>query len=422
MPWGLVPDCQILKTIIIMTERFDIIIVGGGLLGDTAACILANADIKVALLNAFEPEREWPEDSTDVRVSALTRASQNILQAIDVWPAMVKRGVSPYYQMRVYDGVAHGELHFDSADSEFDQLGHIVENRITIASLWDKLESLPSASIICPVKVKSIQATEKGWRLFQQDGSSYDAGLVIAADGRDSALRSMLGIETSGWPYQQDGLVATVSTQRSHHNTAWQRFLPEGPLAFLPLANGQCSIVWTLATETANEYLQLNDTDFLEALEQASSGILGKMLAVGPRAAFPLRFQYAKKYIDKHFALVGDAAHAMHPLAGQGANAGLLDAATLAELIIAAQKAGRSISSQVLLRRYERWRKGDNLSMMLSLDMLNRIYRNPIDPITKLRSAGMNWIDRNLWIKNMCNRYAMGLREDLPGLAKGGIL
>ena len=400
-----------------MIERFEVIVVGGGIVGATAACILAEAGVKTALINDKQPQKRWPKDTVDLRVSALTKASQNILEKIDVWPAMRERGVGPYYQMRVWDGNGSGELHFDCADTEFDQLGHIVENRITVASLWDKLEELLDASLICPATVNELQEFKQGWRVQMGDGSEYEADLVIAADGRDSKLREMRGIETTGWAYQQDGLVATATTEKSHQNTAWQRFLSEGPLAFLPLANGQCSIVWTLSTETAEKYQQLKDSDFLAVLEQESAGILGKMLAVGPRAKFPLRFQFAQRYIDEHFVLIGDAAHAMHPLAGQGANAGLLDAAAIAELIIQAKTANRPIASQRVLRRFERWRKGDNLAMMVSMDAINKIYKVSVSPFVLLRSEGMNWINKNHLIKQFFNQYAMGLREDLPSLA-----
>ncbi len=320
--------------------------------------------------------------------------------------------------MRVWDAKADGELHFDCADTRFTELGHIVENRVTVAALWDKLDSLDSVSCIADAKVSEMQASEAGKALILDDGRVFSADLIIAADGRDSSLRSMMGIDVTGWPYHQDGLVATIDTEHSHQATAWQRFLDEGPLAFLPLRTGQCSIVWTLKTETAQAYLQLDEADFLGKLEQASGGILGRMLATGPRAAFPLRFQYANSYTDNNFALMGDAAHAMHPLAGQGANAGLLDAAALSELIIKTKQAGRPLTSRKFLRQYERWRKGDNLLMMSSMDVLNKTFASQSLPFISLRSTGMNIVNNSSWLKTLFNDHAMGLREDLPLLAK----
>ena len=401
-----------------MQQRFEVIIVGGGIVGATTACALAHGGVNVALLDMFNPQRQWNDDSVDLRVSALTKASQNILETLGVWEGMVQRGVGAYKDMRVWDAKADGELHFDCADTEFNELGHIVENRVTVAALWDKLESMPSATCISDARVSQMQMTNNGRMLSLEDGRYFEADLIIAADGRDSSLRSMVGIDVTGWPYHQDGLVATITTENSHQFTAWQRFLDEGPLAFLPLTTGQCSIVWTLKTDTAQAYLQLSDADFLAKLELASGGILGGMLETGPRAAFPLRFQYANSYTDENFALIGDAAHAMHPLAGQGANAGLLDAAALAELVIKTKQAGRPLTSTKFLRQYERWRKGDNLLMMSSMDVINKTFASSALPLVSLRSAGMNLINKTPFVKALFNDHAMGLRSDLPVLAK----
>lgn len=402
-----------------MTQQFEIAIVGGGMVGATTAAILAKGGIRVALLDAHNPPRQWPDNSIDIRVSALTKASQAILETLGVWPAMRARGVGPYRDMRVFDASGDGVLHFDCADTEYGELGHIVENRITVAELWNLLETLPSATLLCPAAVADMQLNAGGRRLLLQDGRTIDAELVIAADGRDSELRKLAGIDTSGWEYQQSGLVATVSTSKSHQHTAWQRFLPEGPLAFLPLYNGQCSIVWTLSTTSVQQRLAQSAGEFLRELEAASAGILGAILDVGPRAAFALRFQTAERYTDRRLALLGDAAHAMHPLAGQGANAGLLDAAALGELVLKARQQERPIASQHVLRAYERWRKGDNLAMQTSMDVIKRTFTASAPALIRLRSLGMNGVDRTQPLKNFFNRYAMGLRDDLPLLAQG---
>jgi 2-octaprenylphenol hydroxylase len=401
-----------------MNDRYEVIVCGGGMVGAATACALAHGGVRVALLERFNPERQWSPEPIDIRVSALSKASQNILEVLGAWSGMVQRGACPYRDMRVWDGRANGQLHFDCAATSYSELGHLVENRATVAALWDVLDTLPSATCITPAKVVDMQLNETGRQLRLEDGRTLEADLIIAADGRDSALRAMAGIDVTGWEYHQDGLVATVNTELSHQFTAWQRFLEEGPLAFLPLKNGQCSIVWTLSSATAKSHLALADKDFLQALEQASAGMLGKMLAVGPRAAFPLRFQYANRYVDQRFALCGDAAHAMHPLAGQGVNAGLLDAAAIAELVIQTKQKKRPLSSLRLLRRYERWRKGDNLMMMSSMDVLNKTYGLSAQPLVSLRSAGMNFINNSAMIKACFNDYAMGLRDDLPKLAK----
>lgn len=403
-----------------MAEHFDVVVCGGGMVGATVACALGHAGINVALLEASEPIRNWPAEPIDIRVSALTKASQNILEAVGAWPIMSSRGLCAYREMRVWDGRGGGVLHFDCADTPYSELGYLSENRNTVAALWTVLESLPTVKCITPARVVHMQLLDDHRCLFLQNGHRITAGLVIAADGRDSPLRTMAGIGVSGWEYRQDGLVATVSTELSHRNTAWQRFLDQGPLAFLPLSNGQCSIVWTLDSSTAKQYMALDDHVFLRELEQASAGILGKMLSVGPKkAAFPLRFQYANQYVEQRFVLCGDAAHAMHPLAGQGVNTGLLDAAAIAELIIKAKQERRPLSSPKFLREYVLWRKGDNLLMQSSMDMLNKVYGVSYQPIANLRSIGMDFINRSDWIKRYINNYAMGLREDLPMLAKG---
>jgi 2-octaprenylphenol hydroxylase len=402
-----------------MSERFEVIVAGGGMVGAAVACALGHGGVRALLLDKAAPLREWPPEPVDIRVSALTRASQRILERLDAWPGMVRRGVSPYREMRVFDARGGGELHFDCADTEYGELGHIVENRVTVAALWDVLDTLDSVTRITPAAVAGIEAEPDGLRLRLEDGRVFSAELAIGADGHDSLLRKLAGIGVTGWDYGQHGLVATVTTELSHRATAWQRFLDEGPLAFLPLANGQCSIVWTLRSDTAKAHLALPDADFLEVLEQAADGLLGSMLAVGPRAAFPLRFQYANSYAADHLALVGDAAHVMHPLAGQGANAGLLDAAAIAEVILEARRGQRSLSGRGLLRRYERWRKGDNLIMMGSMDALNKVFGIRAPGLSELRSAGMGWVDRAGLLKNYFNRYAMGLRDDLPSLAQG---
>ena len=399
----------------------DVAIAGGGMVGATLGCILAQNNISVALVEFQQPERSWDSGTNDIRVSALTRASMNIFENIGAWQKMQEEAVSPYRFMRVWDVAYNGELCFDGADVGDDVLGYIVENRVTIDALWSVFEGLSRGAIICPAKVNGLLLEKNGALLYLEDGHRIQAKLVVAADGRSSKVRELAGIGVSGWPYGQDALVATVVTERHHGETAYQRFLDEGPLAFLPLLNGASSIVWSSSSETTKKYMEMDDRSFLHALEEASGGILGAMETVGRRAAFPLIFQHTKRYIGERLALIGDAAHAMHPLAGQGVNVGLLDAAALAEEILSGQQQGRPIASRHALRNFERKRKGDNVLMLGAMDALKRIYGISHLPVGYMRSTGMNWINSSGVVKNFFTRYAMGNRGDLPRIAYGRI-
>ena len=400
-------------------DGFQVAVVGGGMVGATLACILARAGIRTALLESRPPVLEWPGDSVDTRVSALTLTSRTILKTLGVWNAIESCRAGPFRFMRVWDPSYGGELYFDGADVGQDILGYIVENRVSVAALWDFLEKLPEISVFCPAKVTGIHSTGRDSRLMLASGESLCAELVVAADGGDSALRAMTGIEVTGWAYGQSALVATIETELAHQETAFQRFLSEGPLAFLPLANGLSSIVWTSLSKTTQRYADLREDRFVRELEISSGGILGKLTLVGERAMFPLRLQHARNYFRDHVVLVGDAAHSVHPLAGQGANMGILDAAALAESVVAARNRNRPLSGRHTLRRYERWRKGDNLAMLAGMDLLNRLFVHAPPGFGLVRSAGMNLINRNDPIKNFFNRYAMGFRPDLPSLASG---
>ena len=332
---------------------------------------------------------------------------------------MVKSGVSPYRQMRVWDFDGEGELNFDGADAGLDIMGHIVENRVTVAALWESLERLPTVTVFCPARLTDLQRYDNCAVLGLEDGRKIKTQLIVGADGRSSAIRDLAGIKVGGWPYRQDALVTTVSTSKDHRQKAYQRFLPTGPLAFLPLLNGDCSIVWSADTEITKKNLALDQEDFLHELEKASAGMLGEIEDCGKRVSFPLGLQFAKRYTGERVALIGDSIHAVHPLAGQGANLGMLDAAALGELVLQAHNQQRSLSSPHVLRRYERWRKGDNLAMLGALDILKRSYGISFPPANRARALGMNLINKTLPLKNYFNRYAMGIRKDLPGLAYG---
>jgi 2-octaprenylphenol hydroxylase len=292
-----------------------------------------------------------------------------------------------------------------------------VENRVTQLALWERLAQLPNATMLCPGSLSRLEFGDSP-RLWLDDGRILQAGLIVGADGRDSLVRKMAGIGIQGWDYDQHAIVATVRPQQHHQFTAWQRFMPTGPLALLPILDGHCSIVWSTSPLQAQELMGLDDDAFCEVLSLASERRLGEMLEVGPRGLFPLRLGHAETYIREGLALVGDAAHAIHPLAGQGVNLGFLDAATLAEVLVEAKKAGRKLGALTTLRRYERARKGDNLGMLAAMDLFKRFFSNEILPVQLLRNFGLSLVDHAGPLKDMIMRRAMGLTGELPELAR----
>jgi len=420
-----------------LLQDYDIIIVGAGMVGATLACALGSSALRIAVLEAQALPVDAPlNDDVDLRVSAITRASQRIFTATGAWPGMVARRMNAFREMHVWDAggttvdvpadtVDKGEIHFDSADIGEHTLGYIVENCVIQAALLDRLRSFSNITLLCPASVASMVITADGVQVgLSQAGlnqvSSLTAKLIVGADGAHSKVRQLAGIATRGWSYAQKGVVATVKTELPHRDTAWQRFLPSGPLAFLPLHDGRCSIVWSTSPEHADTLVAMDETAFLEALGQAFGDKLGKMTASpGSRAAFPLSLQHASAYTAPRLALIGDAAHTLHPLAGQGVNLGVLDAATLAEVILDAYNSGRDIGAHGLLRRYERWRKGDNLAMMALMDGFKRLFSNDLAPLRWLRIGGLRLMHRLPPAKNLIMRHAMGLTGDLPKIALG---
>lgn len=398
-------------------SNFDLIIIGGGMVGAALACAMAEVGFGVCVVEAQVPQSEWPSDEVDLRVSALSRASQRILQNLGVWERMAQLRVSPYTDMHVWDAGGKGSIHFSAAAIGEPDLGHIVENRVTQLALWERLAQLPNATILCPASVSRLEFGSSP-RLWLDDGGVLQAGLLVGADGRESQVRKFAGIGTQGWDYDQHAIVATVQPQQHHQFTAWQRFMPTGPLALLPILDGRCSIVWSTDPLQAQELMGLDDEAFCSVLSLASEKILGEIVEVGPRGLFPLRLGHAETYIREGLALVGDAAHAIHPLAGQGVNLGFLDAATLAEVLIEAKRAGRKLGALTTLRRYERARKGGNLGMLAVMDLFKRVFSNEIVPLQLLRNLGLSLVDQAGPVKDLIMRRAMGLTGELPNLAR----
>jgi 2-octaprenylphenol hydroxylase len=399
-----------------MTTHYDIVIAGGGLIGATCACALAGTDLTIALLEQAPPSNP-PTHEIDLRVVALTFASQRIFEALQVWSTMERSRVSPFREMCVWDAGGWGEIRFDSAAIGSSTLGWIVENQVIQNALWQRLRHCENVTL-CSIALQSIEAGRDRLELTLSNTDKLTTDLLIGADGINSRVRKLAGIASAGWEYGQQAVVATVTTENFHQETAWQRFLATGPLAFLPLHDGRCSIVWSTTPEQATTLLAMPDNQFATQLAQAFDWRLGDILACSPRATFALNLRHAHSYVRPRIALIGDAAHVVHPLAGQGANLGLLDAAALAEVISDAAGMQRDIGSLTTLRRYERWRKGDNLLMIGVMDGLKRLFAASSPPLRVLRNTGLNLTDALEPVKNRIMRQAMGRNGDLPKLAR----
>jgi 2-octaprenylphenol hydroxylase len=398
--------------------HYDIVVIGGGMVGAALACAAASRDLRIAVIDGQPPQRVWPEGQVDLRVSALSRASQRILERLGAWPRIVALGASPYREMVVWDAIGGAEIRFDSADLGEPDLGHIVENRVTRLALWEQLEQADNVTLHCPASVEMLAIDEAAGTIRVSDGHLLRARLVVGADGRESLVRETLGIAVSSRDYDQQAIVANVEVGHWHRETAWQRFLPTGPLAFLPLADGRCSIVWSAEERRAGELLSLDDAAFRAELEDAFQQRLGPILSAGPRAAFPLRMQHAAEYVRPRAALIGDAAHTVHPLAGQGVNLGFLDAAALIDALDHALARKRDIGTLATLRRYERARRGDNAAMLTAMDLFKHVFSNRLPPLVAGRNLGLAAANRITPIKHLFMRQALGLGDDLPTLAR----
>ena len=397
--------------------QFDVVIIGGGMVGATLVAALHDKRLSVALIEPQQMQITF-DSKFDLRVSAITRASQRIFESLGMWQGMQAMGVSPFREMHVWEQAGSSEMHFDSAELSEPYLGHIIENRVMLASMYETLQKQANLELISGLQCTALQKQGAGWLVTLQDGTQINASLLAGADGSRSWLRQQLGMTVRGWDYAQTALVTYVKTEKSHQQTAWQRFLPGGPLAFLPLLEGYSSIVWSTQPRHAEELRDLPEQAFAQELEHAYDSRLGAIIETGPRACFPLRFLMAESYINEHVALVGDAAHTIHPLAGQGVNLGLSDAASLAEVVTDALNQQQPINSHKVLRRYERWRRSENLSMLAMVDQIQRLFMPQPSALQWARNTGMGLVNKLAPVKHEVIQHAMGVRGDLPRIAR----
>ena len=387
------------------------------MVGAALACALAQRDFSVALLEAREPAFVWDPAGHDLRVSAITRASQRLLQNLGAWQAMLDERATPYQQMHVWDRAGFGEIHFDAADLAEPDLGHIVENRVIVRALWELLEG-SRTEVLVPVRLAALDLSDGGAVLALDDGRTLNAGLVVGADGARSQVRELAGIESRGQPYDQHAVVATVRAELGNRSTAWQRFMRDGPLALLPLEQDLFSIVWSTAPNEAERLCALPEDEFNTLLTGASESRLGRLTLQGARAAFPLRLQHAEQYVLPGLALVGDAAHVIHPLAGQGVNLGFLDAGALVDALIAGRERGRMPGALATLRRYERTRKGHNTATQLAMDAFKHLFSNDSSVLSLARNLGLGAAGRLTPLRRLFERVALGQGLELPTLSR----
>nr|WP_314566939.1 2-octaprenyl-3-methyl-6-methoxy-1,4-benzoquinol hydroxylase [uncultured Pseudomonas sp.] len=403
--------------------RADVLIVGAGMVGSALALALQGSGLQVLLLDG-SPLSVKPFDrdaAFEPRVSALSAASQRILERLGVWDGIVERRASPYGEMQVWDGSGTGQIHFSAASVHAEVLGHIVENRVVQDALLDRLHDC-DLGLLANARLEQMRRSGDDWLLTLADGRKLRAPLVVAADGAHSAVRRLTGTATREWDYLHNAIVTSVRSSESHLRTAWQRFTDTGPLAFLPLVRGGqedwCSIVWSTTPAESERLMALDDESFCRELERAFEGRLGTVLSADPRVCVPLRQRHAKRYVAEGLALIGDAAHVIHPLAGQGVNLGFLDAATLAEVLLSATERGERLADVKVLSRYERRRMPHNLALMAAMEGFERLFQADPLPLRWLRNAGLKLVDQMPEAKAVFVRQALGLTGDLPDLAK----
>lgn len=402
----------------------DVIIVGAGMVGSALALALNQSGLDCMLLDSasLNPKPFEPNSSFAPRVSALSISSQNLLQNLGAWDGIHKRRACPYQQMQVWDGSGTGNIQFSASQAQACHLGHIVENRIVQDALLEQLQD-SDISLMPHAKLNQLRRSGDGWLLELADGNQLRTRLLIAADGANSSIRRLTGCDTREWDYRHHAVVTSVRTEQAHQHCCWQVFTDEGPLALLPLqhADGDnwCSIVWSLPPERAAQVMQLEDEEFCRQLERTFEQRLGRILHADPRFSVPLRQRHAKRYIQHGLAFIGDAAHVIHPLAGQGVNLGFLDVASLADCLLHAQQRGENIASQQVLSRFERQRMPHNLAMMAAMQGFQDLFQADQLPIRLLRNLGLSGINRLPEAKNLFVRQALGLGMELPPLARG---
>jgi 2-octaprenyl-6-methoxyphenol hydroxylase len=405
-----------------MTDDAELVIAGAGLTGILLAVACAGTGLEVAIVDPQDPAAMLDE-RFDGRTSAIAYGSRLVFDGIGLWPEIAAEA-EPIREIRVADDNSPLFLHYDSAElgpgtKDGAPLGYIVENRVLRRALFAHARTLPTLHLLMPCRIESVEASDTGIVAMLDNGKRLRARLVAAADGKDSPLRREAGIRAIEWRYHQTGIVTTVAHQRPHAGIAVEHFLPAGPFAILPMTGNRSSIVWTENADLAPRLLALPEADFAAELAARFGTYLGKIAPVGPRWSYRLALMQAERYIARRVALVGEAAHVIHPIAGQGLNIGIRDIAALAELIVDQRRRGLDIGDETVLQQYQRWRRPDALLLAAVTDGLNRLFSNAIPPIRLARDFGLAVVNRLPPLKRLLMQHAMGILGDRPRLARG---
>jgi 2-octaprenyl-6-methoxyphenol hydroxylase len=403
-------------------KNCDVIIGGGGMVGLSLAIALAKGGLDVVVADPV-PQSAALDAKFDGRVCALSYASVRMFQALGIWEH-IKNDAQPINDILVTDaklGSAPSpfSLHFDAAEAHADALGHIVENRHTRTGLFAVASTLANLRLVAPAALTNLKSDAAGITASLANGETIRARLAVAADGRESPMRELMGLSVISWSYAQWGIVATVAHDKPHNGVAYEHFLPAGPFAILPMTGNRSSLVWTETETLAPRMMQLADADFDAEIARRFGAHLGRIKAAGPRWSYPLKFHLARGYVKPRFALAGDSAHGIHPIAGQGFNLGLKDAAALSEIVLDAARLGLDIGALDTLQRYERWRRFDSLVMSFAMDGLNRLFSSDVAPLRILRDVGLGLVDAVGPARRFFMRHAGGDVGKLPRLMKG---
>ncbi|EMH4163811.1 FAD-dependent 2-octaprenylphenol hydroxylase [Pluralibacter gergoviae] len=395
-------------------QSVDIAIVGGGMVGLAVACGLQGSGLRVAVIEQAEPQPVDPASAPQLRVSAINAASEKLLAKLGVWDDIVALRASRYHGMEVWDRDSFGRIAFDDRSLGFSHLGHIIENGVIHRALWQKAQQLKDVTLLAPAELQQVAWGENEVFLTLKDGNMLTAKLVVGADGANSWLRNKADIPMTSWDYRHHALVATIRTEEPHGGVARQAFHGEGILAFLPLSDPHlCSIVWSLSPQQAEQMQQAEAADFNQALNVAFDNRLGLCELESERRVFPLTGRYARQFAAHRLALVGDAAHTIHPLAGQGVNLGFMDAAELIHEVRRLHGQGKDFGQHLYLRRYERSRKHSAALMLAGMQGFRELFAGSNPAKKLLRDIGLKLADTLPGVKPQLIRQAMGL-SSLP--------